>query len=98
MRCFRNSSIKNKLKIIIMLTSGIVLLLATAGFVTNEVTSFRRAMVEQLATLAGVIVANSTAALTLHDSLDATETLEALRTKPNIVHARLLTNDAEVLA
>jgi two-component system sensor histidine kinase/response regulator len=98
MRFFRNCSLKNKLKTIILLTSGIVLVLATAGFFANEFISFRHTMVEQLATLAGVIGTNSTAALAFHDPLDATDTLAALRTKPRILHARLLTNNGEVFA
>ncbi len=98
MRFFHNASIKNKLKILLMLTSGIVLLLATAGFVTNALTSFRHTMVEQLATLAGVIGTSSTAALEFRDPLDAGETLAVLHTKPNVLHARLLTGDEAILA
>lgn len=98
MHYFRNWSIKNKLRTIIVLTSGIVLVLATAGFVVNELQVFRRATVEQLATLARVIGTNSTAALSFDDPLDATDTLAALGSKPHILQATLLVKADKVFA
>ncbi|MDH3602863.1 MAG: response regulator, partial [Candidatus Tectomicrobia bacterium] len=98
MLSFRNLSIKNKLQTIIMLTSGCVLLLLTAGVGVNELFTFRHGMVEQLVTLADVIGANSTAALAFNDSFDAVDNLGALRTKPHIFYARIYTNEGKVLA
>jgi two-component system sensor histidine kinase/response regulator len=98
MRMLRNLSLKSKLQIIIILTSSIVLLLATTGFVIDELTEFRRTMVEQLSTLAGVVGINSTTALTSQAPHEAEKTLTALRIKPHILHARILTNDGKIFA
>jgi len=97
-RTFRDISIRRKLTAIIMLTSGIVLVLASGAIITNELITFRRSMVEDLATLADVIGTNSTAALTFEDPEHAEETLEALRAAPHIVFAQILTRDGRVFA
>lgn len=78
MRSFRDISMKHKLTAIIMLTSTIVLFLASGAFVTNTVVTFRRSMVEKLSALADVIGSNSTAALAFNDQESANETLSAL--------------------
>ena len=82
MQMFRDIPIKRKLTTIIMLTTGIVLLLASAGFVTSDSLSFCRGMVERLSTLAEVIGTNSAAALTFKDKQAAEETLSALSAEP----------------
>ena len=82
-----NISIKRKLTIIIMTASTVALLLASAGFVTCELFTFRRAMVRDLSTLAEVIGNQSTAALTYDDVPAAQEILSALSTKKRIVAA-----------
>jgi signal transduction histidine kinase/CheY-like chemotaxis protein/HPt (histidine-containing phosphotransfer) domain-containing protein len=98
MHTFRDVSIKNKLRLIIMVASGTVLLLASGLFFVNELITFRRSVVEQLSTLAAVIGSNSTAALTFNDPQAAQETLSALRAKPHIVHAMIYTNDGQLFA
>ena len=97
-RIFRDISIRRKLTAIIMLTTVIVLFLASAAFITSELVAFRRSMVEGLATLAEVIGTNSTAALTFEDPEAAQETLAALRAEPHIVLAQILTNEGRVFA
>ena len=51
---FRDVPIKRKLISVIMLTSSTVLLVTCLAFVTYELTTFRRAMTRNLATLAQV--------------------------------------------
>ncbi|MBI3850289.1 MAG: PAS domain-containing protein [Verrucomicrobia bacterium] len=86
---FRDVPIKRKLTAVIMLTSTIVLLLTCAAFATYELITFRKAMKRNLATLAQVIAANSTGAITFDDPKLARETLAALKVEPHIVAAAL---------
>jgi signal transduction histidine kinase/ActR/RegA family two-component response regulator/HAMP domain-containing protein len=98
MRLFRNVTIKRKLMLIIMLTSVVALLLACVGFATYELMTYRKAMVENLSTLATVIGNYSTAALKFNDPTAAGEYLSALRNNPHIVSARIYTKDGTPLA
>lgn len=98
MRSFRDISMKHKLTAIIMLTSTIVLFLASGAFVTNTVVTFRRSMVEKLSALADVIGSNSTAALAFNDQESANETLSALEAEPHITLACIYTEDGKVFA
>ncbi|NVM21790.1 MAG: response regulator [Desulfobacterales bacterium] len=98
MRSFRDISIRHKLQAIIMLTSTIVLLLASGVFVTNALITFRRSMIENLSTLAEVIGTNSTASLVFDDQNSAIETLAALEAEPHITSACIYTKDGEIFA
>jgi signal transduction histidine kinase len=95
---FRRFSIKQKLTTIIMLTSGIALVLSSVAFMTIEVLSFRRMMVDDLSTLAEIIGTNSTAALTFNDQQAAEETLSALKAEPHIFLAQIFTKDYQEFA
>ncbi|RAV98233.1 ATP-binding protein [Pseudochryseolinea flava] len=85
----RNTPIKQKLMIVILLVSGAVSLLTSAAYFTYEVITFRQTTIRQLTLLGQIIAANSTAALAFDSREDATETLLALRADPNIVAAAL---------
>ena len=87
MIAFKDLSIKHKLTAVIMLTSCVVLLIASTGFVTSELVTARRAIVQELSTIAAIIGNNSTAALVFDDQASAEETLSALSAKPNVVSA-----------
>src|SRR5712692_3830602 len=84
-----NQPIKRKLMTVILLTSGVVLLLACSTFLTYELLTFRQTMVRNLSTLAQVIAANSTAALAFDNHNDAKEVLSALAADRHIVAAGL---------
>jgi signal transduction histidine kinase/DNA-binding response OmpR family regulator len=84
--------------IIVVLTSTTVLLLASIAYVAGDLIRFRSAMQENLSTLAEVVGANSTAALTSNDPKSARETLGVLSAVRNIVHACIYTNDGELFA
>ena len=67
----RDSSIKRKLTLIIMAASTVALLLASTGFVSYELFTFRQKMVRDLSTLADIIANRSTAALSFDNQEDA---------------------------
>jgi PAS domain S-box-containing protein len=81
-----------------LLTSGAVLLLACAAFITYEVVTLRKSMVESYTTRAAIIAANSTAALAFQNEADATEVLGALKTDPRIVAACLYDDKGKLFA
>ena len=60
---FRNVPIKRKLTSVIMLTSSIVLLVTCLAFVAYDLITFRQTMTRNLATLAKITAANSTAVI-----------------------------------
>ena len=59
----RDLSLKRKVMLIVMLTSSIALLLASAGFLAYDMTVFRNRMSQDLLAQAEIIGANSTASL-----------------------------------
>ena len=95
---FKDLSINRKLSLIITLTSVIALLLACAAFVTYDWFNSRQALVRRVQTLAEIIGANSTAALTFKNEEDAVETLSALSIEPHIVEACVYAGTKRVFA
>ena len=85
----RNASVKNKLSIIVMLTSSVALLLACIAFVGTDLLSLRRAITNDLSTLAEVVGSNSTASLLFGDQDATKETLNSLHTQPRIITAAI---------
>ena len=98
MPAFRDVSIQRKLRLMVMLTSGVALLLACAAIATYELAAARRAAVSELSSSAQIIGANSTAALQFDDAAAAEETLAALRAQPDVVFACIYTPDGKVFA
>jgi PAS domain S-box-containing protein len=89
MRWFQDRLLREKLILILMITSGAAIVLAGIVFVGYEFLSSRRALVEKLETEAEIIAANSTAALTFADGRAARDTLSALRGSPAIIGAAI---------
>ncbi len=85
----RNTPIRRKLMVMLLLTSAVVMLLMRGTFFTYEYVTFRRETVRQLTTLSEIIAANSTAALAFANEQDARETLSALRANHDVVAAAL---------
>jgi diguanylate cyclase (GGDEF)-like protein len=84
---FRDTPIRRKLIAISILSSGVALLLACGGFVAYELGAYRQATLNQLTSVAGVIAANSSAALSFEDPEAAEHTLLALRAERMVVAA-----------
>ena len=83
---FRRLPIRHKLVSMIMLTSGIVLLLATVGYLASDYYRSRTALREDLTAQAQVVLENSRAAIAFLDVDTAHDTLRTL--SPNR-HIRL---------
>ena len=94
----RPLSIRRKLTLLMVLTSVVALALACAVFLGYESLTFRRSMERDLVTLADVIGANSTAALTFHDPDAARDQVGALRAQPHVVSACIYGRDGRPFA
>jgi signal transduction histidine kinase/CheY-like chemotaxis protein len=91
-------SIKQKLQAIIMLTVAAALVVASSALLANEVVTVREAMKSRLELLAGMLAANSTAALSFRDGGGAGELLQGLRAQPAVIAAALYSGQREVFA
>ena len=98
MTSFGPLSIRKKLTLIMTLTSVVAVALACAVFLGYESLTFRRSMERDLFTLAEVIGANSTAALTFHDPDAARDQVGALRAEPHVVSACIYGRDGRPFA
>jgi diguanylate cyclase (GGDEF)-like protein len=98
MRSFRDTPIRQKLVVISLLSSGAALLLACAAFVAYELGAYREATLHKLESVAGVIGANSAAALSFDDPRSATTTLSALRAEKMVVAACIYGSDGHLFA
>src|SRR5207247_10916899 len=85
----KDTPIRRKLMMIILLTSGVVLLLTCTAFLAYEFLTFRQGAVRYMTTLGEIIAANSTAALAFENQDDAKEILTALKAERHIVVASL---------
>jgi two-component system, sensor histidine kinase len=95
---FFRPSIKRKLILIIMLTSGVTLLMASVAFVTQEFLTFRLNLADNLSTLAQVVGMNSEGALAFDDRLTAERHLSAFRAHPGILYACIYRPGGDVFA
>src|SRR5947208_1809900 len=93
---FRNTPIKRKLMMIILLTSGVVLLLTCATFFIYELVTFRSSLISIYAIRSKIIAVNSTASLAFENENDAREVLSALKADPHVVTACLYDKDGKV--
>jgi HAMP domain-containing protein len=96
-RLLQNLSLQRKLMVIIMLTSSIALLVACAAFVLYDLRLVKRSMVRDLSTLAKVVGQMNNGNITFGDSNEATESLQYLRERPNIVAAALFNEDGKIV-
>ena len=99
MSFFRDRSIKQKLTLIMMVTSAIALLLSISVLAVYDVISFRQQMAGDLVTLAEGVGANSAAALSFDLPQSGEEILlHSLRAQPRIVAAALFDAKGRVFA
>ncbi|HLQ67522.1 MAG TPA: ATP-binding protein [Candidatus Limnocylindrales bacterium] len=92
------TTIQRKLVIAIMLTSTTALVLTGAVLVAREAMSLRSLLGTELSTRAGILAANSTAALAFQNPEDARQVLSALRTDPSVVAAALYDGQGRLFA
>jgi len=85
----KNGSIKTKLLLIIMLTSGLSLLVAALLLFQNEVSTVKERILETTDNIATLVGANSTAALSFLDEVGAQEVLSTLSSQQRIVYASI---------
>jgi len=91
-------SIKSKLILISMCTTATALLLASLAFVSYDYLTFREQQLKGMRTLADMLGAGTTAALTFEDRKAATETLATLATHREVMRAVLVTADGQAFA
>jgi two-component sensor histidine kinase/uncharacterized membrane protein affecting hemolysin expression len=95
---FRDFSIRLKLMVIVVSTSGIVLLLISVAFLSYEWYTFRHGLQQNITTLAKVVADNSTAALAFQTPTDAHEVLNALKAENSIISAVLYDQQQKIFA
>ena len=91
-------SIRHKLIVIGMSTTTVALLLACATFITYDYLSFRDQRIASLATLADMIGAADTAAISFDDDKAGAETLATLSVYPTLTRAFIALPDGRLFA
>src|SRR5882757_7191494 len=94
----KNTPIRRKLMAVILLISGVVSVLTCAGFVTYEVITLHKGMIQGYAVRGQIIAANSTAALAFRNEDDAADVLSALKTDPRIMVACIYDDKGKIFA
>src|SRR6185436_20296736 len=94
----RNQPIKRKLMVVILLTSGSVLLLTCSAFLAYEWLTSRESTVRSLSSQAQIISANSAAALAFQNEADARLVLSSLTAEQDIVAAALYDSSGNLFA
>ena len=89
--------LRRKIMLVIMITSTVSLLLASAAFITNDRITTRQAADEILNTLADIISANSREAVLSGDRRAAQEILAFLAGKRHIRAAAIYANDGSII-
>jgi len=98
MRFIRDLSIRHKLLGFSLLTSGIVLALAFAVFVTRDIEFRRNSLERELLAIGEITGRNVVAAVLFEDQEDALGTLESLSVKPYVQWAALYRPDGAEFA
>ena len=98
MQLFKNTSIRRKQTLIMMLTSAMVLLLACAAFSVYDMLTFRQELGQRVTILADAIGNNCAAAIDFNDPKTAADTLAALRADNHIVAACVYARDGQAFA
>jgi len=97
-RALKGLSIRAKLNALVLAASGAALLLASFALLLNAAGSIRSSRVQQLSSVAKVLGANSTAALTFDDAAAARELLSSLSLQPAVRFACLYDPKGRVFA
>jgi signal transduction histidine kinase len=95
---YRNLTIKNKLRLIIIFNLTLALLLAGAAVLIYDQVTFRDEMKTDLESLAEIVGSNCTAALTFRDPIAAEEALVGLKAKQHIINAIVYSENGKLFA
>ncbi len=95
---FQDLSLKNKLTLIILATSGLMIFIISVIFFINEAVSIKRFLRHNVSTIAKITARNSTAALVFDDADTARELLQALEAEPHIVAAAIYDKHGRLFA
>ena len=94
----RDTPIKRKLMLVILLTSSFALLLMGSAVITYEFVTFRRSLAVNMGVLAQIVASNSTAALAFQDPKSAQEILGALSAERQITAAAIYDQNGKIFA
>jgi signal transduction histidine kinase/CheY-like chemotaxis protein len=94
----RDTPIKRKLMLVILLASGFALFLMGSVLITYEVITFRKSLAVNMGVLAEIIGSNSTASLAFRDAKSAKEILSALSAEHQITSAAIYDDQNEIFA
>ncbi|MFW2373273.1 MAG: ATP-binding protein, partial [Gammaproteobacteria bacterium] len=98
MKFFHNTSVAQKLRSMMLLTSGIALLLVSVAYVVIEVVSYRQNLLDHVTVISEVISTNSTAAILFDDHKIAEKYLHSLKKDESIAGAVIYKDDMELFA
>ncbi len=94
----RDTPIKRKLMLVILLTTGFALLLMGSALITYELVTFRRSIAVNIGVLAEIIGANSAGAVAFQDRKSAQEILAALSAEHQVTAAAIYDKEGEIFA
>ena len=94
----RDTPIKRKLMLVILLASGLALFLMGSALITYELITFRRSLAVNIGVLAEIVGSNSTAALAFQDAKSAKEILNALSAEHQVTAAAIYNEKGEIFA
>ena len=98
MKTFGKLNVAEKLRWMILLTSGIALLVASLISLSIDYFSYRKLLLERAVVLSDLIATNSTAALAFDDRKTAGKLLQSLRSEPSVNSATLYLPDGDRFA
>lgn len=90
--------IKHKLIIFNLLITGIVIVVVSVISLITEYISFKKSLMDNLCSQAGILASNISAPLTFNDQKAATETLNALKSSSDVEGAVIYASDGTVFA
>jgi signal transduction histidine kinase/ActR/RegA family two-component response regulator len=94
----RDTPIKRKLMLVILLTSGFALFLLGSALITYELLTFRRSQATNMKVLAEIIGANSTVAISFQDPHSGQEILRALSAERQVTKAAIYDQNGDLFA
>jgi C4-dicarboxylate-specific signal transduction histidine kinase len=94
----RNIPIRSKVTLVILVTCGVSLLVACLALFAFQLLTFQKNFMSDLSALTEIVANNSTAAVAFDDADAAREILSALKAKPHVVSASIVTKEGAIFA